>query len=104
MIGNEPIAEDWIVSRGQDLTHLFETTDDSPFPDSTVLDVYALSRTGEETLGVWSAVSVTPGAAQLQIDAVDLDALPDGAQFRVMVKYPGFPRLCWYRGRIWRRD
>ena len=105
MIGNEPVLDEWIITKGQDLTYLFETTDDEPFPDDTELTVYALAaQDTSKVLGLWSAVDYQPGAIQIQIDAEDLDPIPDGSQFRVYLKYPDSPRVCWYRGRMWRRD
>ena len=105
MIGLDPVVDDWIVTRGQGLTHRFETTPNTPFPDDTTLTVHALSpRDTSIILGVWPAVSYTSTYIQVQIDATDLATLPDGAGFRVYITYPDSPTTCWYRGRIWRRD
>lgn len=105
MIGHEPLTLDWVVSRGQGLTYLFETTDDEPFPDDTVLSVYVYGpRNGEVPIGLWPAVGYEPGAIQVQIESEDLDVIPDGSTFQVFLEMPGFPRVCWYRGRVWRRD
>lgn len=92
-----------LVVRGQDLTHEFVTTPDAPWPVGTLLSLHIYDQTESKTLGLWPAVDVTPEVITLQVDATDLDAIPDGARFRIFVRYPGSPVVCLHLGRIWRQ-
>ena len=104
MIGYEPIVEKMVVVSGQDFSHFFAVEDTDPFPAGTGLTLKILARDDGEQLGAWPAVSVVAGGALVQIGKNDLTLIPDGAVFRVYVTYPGGQELCWYRGRVWRRD
>lgn len=102
MFGYEPIVEKMIVVDGQDFSHFFGV-EESSFPTGTELTLKIFDREGVQ-LGAWPAVGVSAGGALVQITADDLDPVPDGSQFRVYVQYPDGQDLCWYRGRIWRRN
>jgi len=102
MIGYEPITEKMVVVTGQDFSHWFGTTD--PFPTGTELTLKIYPRDGGTQLGAWPAVTVSATGALVQITADDLDPIPDGSSFRVFVEYPDGQELCWYRGRVWRRN
>ena len=103
MIGYEPIVEKMIVIDGQDFSHFFGVEQHFPFPHGTELTLKIFDREGQQ-LGAWPAVAVEPGGALVQITADDLDPIPDASQFRVFVRYPDGQDLCWYRGRVWRRN
>lgn len=103
MIGYEPIVDKMVVITGQDFSHFFGVEEASPFPNGTTLTLKIFDREGQQ-LGAWPAVSVSPGGALVQINANDLNPIPDGAAFRVYVSYPDTTELCWYRGRVWRRN
>lgn len=103
MLGYEPIVEKMVVVSGQDFTHFFGVENSSPFPNGTTLTLKIFDREGQQ-LGAWPAVAVEPGGALVQITADDLEPIPDSALFRVFVDYPGDQALCWYRGRVWRRN
>lgn len=102
MLGYEPLVEKMVVVSGQDFSHFFGTQSSSPFPSGTSLTLKIFDREDSQ-LGAWPAVAVSPGGALVQIDADDLDPVPDAATFRVYVQYPDGQDLCWYRGRVWRR-
>lgn len=104
MIGYEPIVEKMVVVSGQDFSHIFNAGDGDTFPNGTVLTLKIFARDDGDQLGAWPAVSVTSTSAQVQIAQEDLDPIPDGSVFRVYVAYPSGQDLCWYRGRVWRRD
>lgn len=101
MLGYEPIVENMVIVSGQDFSHFFGV-EETPFPYGTTLTLKIYSREGSQ-LGAWPAVVVEPGGALVQIDADDLDPVPDAASFRVYVQYPDSQDMCWYRGRVWRR-
>lgn len=102
MIGYEPIVDNMVVITGQGLTHFFGTTED-PFPTGTEVVLKVFSRDGAQ-ISAWPAVVVEPGGALIQINADDLTNLTDSMEFKVFVEYPGDQPLCWYRGRVWRRN
>lgn len=104
MIGYEPIVETMVVIAGQHFSHYFEVEEESPLPDGTEVTLKLYDRLGAQQLGAWPAVTVEPGGALVQITADDLDPIPDAALFRVYVDYPDTTALCWYRGRVWRRN
>jgi hypothetical protein len=101
MLGYEPIVEKMVIVADQDFAHFFGV-EGSPFPNGTTLTLKIFDREGQQ-LGAWPAVAVEPGGALVQINAEDLDPIPDSALFRVLVSYPGGQDLVWYRGRVWRR-
>jgi len=105
VIGYEPIVDNMVIVVGQDFSHFFGVEESSPFPAGTVvtLKIFERGENGQQ-LGAWPAVVVEPGGALVQIDGDDLYTVPDAAQFRVFVEYPDGQVLCWYRGRIWRRN
>lgn len=103
MIGYDPVVENMVIVDDQDFSHFFGVNDDDPFPGGTTLTLNIYSRDAETQLGTWPAISVTASGAQVQINSEDLTDVPDGAAFRVYVDYPTTERLCWYRGRVWRR-
>jgi hypothetical protein len=102
MIGYEPIVEKMVIVQGQDFSHFFGT--DSPFPAGTTLGLKIFARDDGDQLGSWPAISLDSSGALVQITSEDLANIPDGSVFRVYVTYPGDQALCWYRGRVWRRD
>jgi hypothetical protein len=104
MLGYEPTLENMVIATGQDFSHYFGVTEDDPFPDDTVLTLKIYARDAVDQIGSWPAILVEEGGAQVQIASTDLDIVPDGATFRVYVTYPDSQALCWYRGRVWRRD
>lgn len=103
MFGYEPIVEKMVVVDGQDFSHFFGVDTHYPFPNGTTLTLKILDRENNQ-LGAWPAVAVEPGGALVQINADELDPIPDASQFRVYVQYPDGQDLCWYRGRVWRRN
>lgn len=102
MLGYEPIVEKMIVVSGQDFSHFFAT--DTPFQRDTDLTLKIFARDNGEQLGAWPAVAVESAGALVQINSEDLDSIPDGAVFRVYITYPDSQQMCWYRGRVWRRN
>lgn len=103
MIGYEPIVEKMVVISGQDFSHFFGADTNDPFPTGTTLTLKVFSREGDQ-IGAWPAVAVTASGALVQVTADDLDPVPDAATFKVFVEYPDGQNLCWYRGRVWRRN
>lgn len=104
MLGYEPIVEKMVVISGQDFSHFFGVEDHFPFPTGTTLTLKIFDREGMQQLGAWPAVAVGTSGALVQIDADDIDPIPDASQFRVYVQYPDGQDLVWYRGRVWRRS
>jgi hypothetical protein len=104
MLGYEPLVEKMIVVSGQDFSHFFGVEANDPFPTGTDLVLKIFERDDGDQLGAWPAISVQAGGALVQIDHEDLALIPDGAVFRVYVIYPDDQELCWYRGRVWRRN
>lgn len=102
MIGYEPIVDNMVIVTGQGLSHFFGLPEGDAFPYGTTVTLKVYARDNSQ-LAAWPAVTVEPGGALVQINADDLDAIPDSASFRVFVEYPGEEPLCWYRGRVWRR-
>lgn len=103
MIGYEPIVDNMVIVTGQGLSHFFGVLDNDPFPYGTAVTLKVFAREGQQ-LGAWPAIAVEPGGALVQINADDLDDIPDSATFKVFVEYPDSEPLCWYRGRVWRRS
>lgn len=103
MLGYDPIVEKMVVISGQDFAHTFQV-EGSSFPPSTVVTLKIYARDNFQQLGAWPAVSVSSSAAVVQINSEDLEPIPDASTFRVYVQYPGGEDLCWYRGRVWRRN
>ena len=105
MIGNQPRMEDLCITTGQDFVEYFGVKTGEQFPDGTTLMLHILSTDMSTLLGFWPAVLVEPGGAQFQIDAEVLDDIPTAARYRIYVQFPEVaPRLCWYRGSVWRKD
>lgn len=104
MIGYEPVVDKMIIVSGQDFSHFFGVEPTNPFPVGTGLTLKIYERDDGDQIGAWPAVAVQPGGALVQITADDLALVPDGAVFRVYVTYDDDQDLCWYRGRVWRRN
>jgi hypothetical protein len=92
-----------VIITDQDFSHFFDVEDGTAFRAGTTLTLKIYDREGQQ-LGAWPAVAVEPGGALVQISAEDLAPIPDAATFRVYVQYPDSQDLCWYRGRVWRRN
>lgn len=103
MLGYNPIVEEMVILESQDFTHRLDVIADDPFPAGTTVTLYIYARDGETQMGAWPAVAVDTGGADLQIAADDFNEIPDSAVFRIYVTYPTGEKVCWYRGRVWRR-
>lgn len=104
MIGYEPYSDELVITKGQAFSAYLSVTAEDPFPENTSASLYMYSRDGQTQLGFWPATLVEEGGAQFQIDADDLNGIPDGARFRVYVTYEDSVPTCWYRGPVWRKD
>lgn len=104
MIGDYgTVFTDMVVRRGQDFTHTFELPAGQSFAvgTSAVFEVYARDR--ETLLGFWPAASVATSAVSVQIVAALLDSIPNGAFYTLYVQEPGYPRVAWFEGPVWRK-
>lgn len=103
MIGDYgTVRADMVIRRGQDFVHVFELAS-GEFTPGTEGDFEIYSRDKTALLGYWSASLVTLWAVTVQVLAELHDAIPDGAFYTLYVREPGYPRVAWYEGPVWRR-
>ena len=95
--------EDMVIRRGQDFAHIFELAAGQAFDPSATADFEIYARDKETLLGYWPASSVTTTTVQVDILAVLLDAVPNGSFYTLYVQEPGYPRVAWYEGPVWRK-
>ena len=96
-------AEDMVIRRGQDFTHIFNMAGGEPFAAGTVADFEVYDRERDVLLGYWPAAEVTATSVQVDILAALVDGIPNGSFYTLYVSEPGYPRVAWYEGPVWRK-
>lgn len=110
-IGNEPIVEPLILTRGADLVHDFDLDlDDPDIPEDATarIEVTADEETDSPILATWTSLTreARKFACRVESDLCsDLPEIENEYRYRLIVSLPGSPTLehCWRRGPI-RRD
>lgn len=95
--------DDMVIRRGQDFVHVFELAANQSFAADTTAEYEIYSRDTTEVLGYWPAAEVTSSSVTVQILAAMLDPIPNGAFYTLYVQEPGYPRVAWFEGPVWRK-
>lgn len=104
MIGDYgTLFRDMVIRRGQDFTHVFELAAGQSFAAGTTADFEIFARDRSTLLGYWPAAAVTTTTVSVQILAALLDTIPDGSFYTLYIQEPGYPRVAWFEGPVWRK-
>lgn len=96
-------VEDMVIRRGQDFVHSFELPTGQVFPVDTAADFEIYARDRETLLGFWPAAAVSSTDIQVEVLAALMDNIPNGSFYTLYVREPGYPRVAWYEGPVWRK-
>lgn len=104
MIGDYgTIFRDMVVRRGQDFVNIYELTDGQSFAVGATAEFEIYARDRSTLLGFWPAAEVTTTSVNVQVLAALLDSIPNGAFYTLYVQEPGYPRVAWFEGPVWRK-
>lgn len=104
MIGDYgTMFRDMVIRRGQDFVNIYELPVGQAFAVGTTADFEIYARDRETLLGYWPAGAVTTTTVSVQVVAALLDAIPNGAFYTLYIQEPGYPRVAWFEGTVWRK-
>lgn len=104
MIGDYgTLFRDMVIRRGQDFVNVYELPSGQWFAPGTTADFEVYARDRETLLGYWPASSVTTTTVEVQVLAALWDPIPNGAFYTLYVQEPGYPRVAWFEGPVWRK-
>jgi len=111
-IGNEPVVEPLILTRGADLVHNFDLNDTDPdIPDGATarIEITEDQETDSPIIETWTTLTREARKFVCRVeseDSGDNEAIENGFRYRLIVSLPDSPTLehCWRRGPITRQQ
>ena len=109
----EPIERNERLTRGEDFARYYERgANDTPFPAGTTarIEISKDAKVDSPLIATWEATEVTDDWLHFWVQSTEAETIPHNYRYRLMVRYPAVEPdtetldLCWYRGKIVRKD